>query len=99
MLLWLLLVLPLLGAGLVAISPKESAKVIALGTTLLAVLVNIVALFEFDFAAAGSYQFASSADWVPALGITLSLGVDSVALLLISLTSLLGPICVLASFS
>ena len=99
MLLWLLLVLPLLGAGLVAISPKESAKVIALGTTLLAVLVNIVALFEFDFAAAGSYQFASSTDWVPALGITLSLGVDSVALLLISLTSLLGPICVLASFS
>ncbi|MEM1328953.1 MAG: NADH-quinone oxidoreductase subunit M [Planctomycetota bacterium] len=99
MLLWLLMLLPLAGAALVAISPKESAKLVALGTTLVAVAVNLVALFEFDFADAGAYQMASSVDWIEPLGITLSLGVDSVSLMLISLTSLLGPICVLSSFS
>ena len=44
-------------------------------------------------------QFVESKPWVPSLGITYKLGVDGVSVLFLFLTSLLGWICVLASWT
>ena len=42
-------------------------------------------------------QFPAKFDWIPSLGLSFSVGADSVALSLILLTVLLGPICVISS--
>lgn len=99
MILYLLLLAPLLFAALVAMRPAEHARSIALVGTLAAGVVALFAMLQFDYTHADVMQLKASADWIPSLGVTLSVGVDSVSLLLIALTALLGPICVLASWS
>ncbi len=98
-LLAILILLPLASAGLVAIRPSEQAKGIALFGTILALIGACVALVQFDWSQADVYQGAGRMDWIPDIGLSLSVGVDSVALMLIALTALLGPICVAASFT
>ncbi|MEL7473794.1 MAG: proton-conducting transporter membrane subunit, partial [Planctomycetota bacterium] len=95
----LLLAIPLIFAVLVALRPASHAKVIAtvgaLGQTVVA--LPLLTWFEWDKAA--EVQGAGSFMWMPELGLQVSVGVDSVSVLLIALTALLGPICVVASYS
>ena len=99
MLIVLLILLPLICAGLIVINPKGQAKYIATGATLVSVVIAAIALIQFDFAQSAVDQMVVNAPWVPALGLEASLAVDSVSLLLIALTVLLGPICVIGSFT
>ena len=109
--LFALVLIPLAFAFAVGFMPAARAKEIALLGTLaaLAATLGVFKLYEWDNTA--QIQFPSSLQWLPSLGastrtdgaalrgVTLSVGVDSVAMLLIGLTALLGPICVLASFT
>jgi NADH-quinone oxidoreductase subunit M len=45
-----------------------------------------------------NFQFTEFARWIPALGIHYSLGIDGISLLLVLLTTLIMPLCVLASW-
>ena len=45
-----------------------------------------------------AFQFAWSFDWVPRLHIRYAVGVDGISLLLVLLTTLVMPLCVLASW-
>ncbi|MEM8758384.1 MAG: NADH-quinone oxidoreductase subunit M [Planctomycetota bacterium] len=99
MLLLLLIIVPLICAGLIAFNPREQAKYIATGATLVCVALGAAALLQFDFARTATGQLPVNVSWVPAFGLELSLAVDSVSLLLILLTVLLGPICVIGSFT
>lgn len=100
---WLLpalVLLPLLAAGVVAVAPSSRARSVALVGTVLPLVLVLYAcsVFQWDFGA--GMQFATNpVAWFGDLGIRLSMGVDSVALVLIALTALLGPICVVASTS
>lgn len=76
---------------------EDNAYRIALGTTIALCVPAIALLVNFDFAHAGLTQFEHSIAWVPGLGLEFSIGMDSVSLLLILLSVLLGPIVVLAS--
>lgn len=99
---WILVILiaiPALAALVVAFSPASLARTIAAGATLLAGAVGVWALAAFDWTQAAAFQGAGALSWLPALGIELSVGVDSVALLLVALTLLLGPVVVFGSFS
>jgi len=97
----LLMAIPLAGALVLAISPERQAKWIALAWTTLALGVGVFASFEFQWAgeAAKDFQFPAAWAWIESLGVTLSVGADSVSMLLILLTLLLGPISVTASFN
>ena len=95
----LMILLPLLAAAVVVYAPARRAKWVALTGTLMAGVACLLAFAAFDWTNAASMQFQASRPWLPTLGLELSVGVDSVALLLIALTVLLGPICVLASFT
>jgi NADH-quinone oxidoreductase subunit M len=53
--------------------------------------------FRFDPRAAG-FQFTETHRWVPSLGISYSVGLDGISLLLILLTALLTPVALLFSF-
>jgi NADH-quinone oxidoreductase subunit M len=44
------------------------------------------------------FQFTESADWIPWLGIKYAVGIDGISLLLILLTTLIMPLCVLCSW-
>jgi len=92
-----LMLIPLVFALGVAAAPAARARVLALFGTLAAFGATVTALALFDWKNAGITQFDASFNWIKSLGITFSVGVDSVALLLVALTALLGPLCVLAS--
>ncbi|MCA9277866.1 MAG: NADH-quinone oxidoreductase subunit M [Phycisphaeraceae bacterium] len=94
----LLVLLPLAFAMMVAMAPAARAKSIALWGMLIPAGLGLAALFMFSWVG-DSYQFESAIEWMPQLGLSLRMGVDSVAMLLIALTLLLGPICVVASYT
>lgn len=95
----LLILIPLAFAIMIALRPAQESKFLAVVGTLLAAAVGINALGRFDWSVAGAMQLEASWTWLPALGLRLSVGVDAVAMLLIALTLLLGPICVFCSFT
>src|SRR5215475_9233377 len=47
----------------------------------------------------GGFQFEEKADWIPSLGAHYHLGIDGISLLLIMLTTLMGFIAILCSWS
>jgi NADH-quinone oxidoreductase subunit M len=84
------------GAGAGAVAP---ARLIALVTSLIALLVTIAMALRFDVARAGDYQFAEKVHWVPALGVSYAVGVDGIALTMVVLSAVLVPICILAGWN
>lgn len=99
MILILLILVPLVFALLVAASPRPQAYGLSLLGSLISLALGLYAASTFAWAptASGEFQLAKSVQWLPALGLNLSVGVDAIAMLLILLTVLLGPICVVAS--
>ena len=99
--LMLLLLLPLVGAAAVAISPSKQAKSLAFFATCLPLGIFAWMCSRFDWAngAVDVAGFGGSFTWFEPLGLRFSLGLDTVSMLLVGLTVLLGPICVAASFT
>lgn len=100
--LFLLIVLPLLGAIVVAIIGRDEtgqdiAKKAAVGFALAELLVAVVMLVAFE-PDGEQLQFTTSVSWIKSLGVSFSLGADGIALLMIVLTALLVPIVMIASW-
>lgn len=94
------IVLPLLGALLLAVIPEDDTGAVrgaALVTSLVTFVVSLPLFWLYDPAQAG-YQLVSRADWLGPIGASLNIGVDGVSLLLILLTTFLTPIAILASW-
>jgi NADH-quinone oxidoreductase subunit M len=66
-------------------------------TTVIAVL-SLPLWFRFN-AGTASFQFREQHAWIPGLKIEYALGVDGISLLLVLLTTLIMPLCVLASWT
>lgn len=73
-----------------------------LRVTLVATLLNVglMALLwtGFDYNETGM-QFAERAEWMPTFGIQYAVGVDGISILMVLLTTLLPPLCVLSSWN
>lgn len=95
----LLILLPVAFAALVAASRPERARTIALGGTLAPVAWFLVVASGFSWTGSYGDQVGDTMDWMPSLGVSFNLGADVVSMLLAGLTVLLGPICVLASYT
>ncbi len=83
-------------AYLARIGP-EGLRWIALGTTLLDFLVSLPIYFLFE-TGTHAMQFSERYVWIKAFNIHYALGVDGISLLMVLLTTLLTPICVLCSW-
>jgi NADH-quinone oxidoreductase subunit M len=94
-----LIVVPLVVAGACALSAERQAKTTALIGALAQFALAIVAAAQFDWSRGAQFQLGYSIPWLSEMGITLSVGADSISMMLILLTALLGPICVLASYT
>jgi NADH-quinone oxidoreductase subunit M len=99
-LLTVLLVLPILGAVVVATLPNRETKLaqgIGLGVGVLELLASIP-LFTSFRVGDGGMQFVTDVPWIPEFGIRYHVGVDGFSLLLVLLTTLLTPICILGAW-
>jgi NADH-quinone oxidoreductase subunit M len=97
-LLSVLIFLPL--AGLLALPLLRSdrmAKVWALAVTLVVAALSLKLYAGFDVGTA-AYQFGEDHAWITPLNIRYTLGVDGISLLLVLLTTLLMPLCILCSW-
>jgi len=93
----LLIGLPIIGAVLLAFGTERDAYRLALTTMLLTLVPGLMMLLEFDFARGAEFQGVFHFPWIRELGLEISIGADSVAVLLIALTVVLGPVVVGAS--
>jgi NADH-quinone oxidoreductase subunit M len=95
--------LPLVGAlfCLIVNGPKEAVdrncRSVALVTTLATFLISLLLWIQFDPTKAG-FQFEEKVAWVPALNIGYHAGIDGISLFFVLLSTLLTPICILASW-
>ncbi len=93
-----LIFLPLAGSLLLLVLPNdEIAKYWTLAVTLVTAGISMILYRDFDLSTP-LYQFGESHPWIPTLNINYLLGVDGISLLLILMTTLLMPLCVLGSW-
>jgi NADH-quinone oxidoreductase subunit M len=92
--------IPLVGIVAIMLLPKareDQAKLVALAASLLAMVGAIVMAFGYD-TGGSRFQFTQDYTWIKAFGAHYAVGVDGIALALILMTTVLTPICVLASW-
>jgi NADH-quinone oxidoreductase subunit M len=95
--------LPLAGVVMILAVRGEEALVarnarwVALWTSLVTFAVSLVLWFGFDPGNPG-FQFEERAEWLPELGMSYHMGVDGISMPFVLLSTLLIPICVLASW-
>src|SRR5205085_9490844 len=61
--------------------------------------ISIPLWLWFDFDKADQFQFVQQFHWIRALGADYHVGIDGISLLLIMLTTLLGPLAILSSWN
>lgn len=95
--LYILLLLPLVGALLLAfVKQTKVAKQLALVISILTLALTVP--FILNFVPDASMQFVSSVPWLPNYGINFHIGVDGISLPLVILTNLLIFLIILSSF-
>lgn len=95
----LIVLIPLIGAGVVALMPRkleQEAGTVALWFSVLTWIVSLPRLLTFDRSTA-SYQFVVEYAW-PIVG-KIGLGVDGLSVLFVLLSTRLLPICILSAWS
>src|SRR5947209_6899496 len=93
-----LLLIPLIGALIVAAFPERFARGVSLLFNVIAFSVAIVVWRNFD-TSAGGLQFIERHAWIPTIGAEYFVGVDGLSLLLVLLTALVVPFALLAQRS
>src|SRR5208283_4748717 len=95
--------LPLVGCAVMMMvrgddeTVASNARWTALWTSLLVFILSLVLWVKFDPSDAG-FQFNEHVAWLPEYKVGYSMGVDGISVLFVLLSTLLTPICVLASW-
>ncbi len=98
-LLSVLIFLPLLGAfALLFIRNEEQCRRATLLITAVVALLSLKLIADFDQTTA-RFQFVEFYPWIKAFNINYIVGIDGISLLLLLLTTLIMPFCVLASWT
>jgi NADH-quinone oxidoreductase subunit M len=100
-LLTMILFSPVLIAGILIFLPREEEKLLrwaALVGSFIPLVFSLVLWLRFQPGQAG-FQFEQRLVWYQAINSSFHLGVDGISLTMVLLTTLLTPLCILASFS
>jgi NADH-quinone oxidoreductase subunit M len=95
--------LPLAGALWIFLLPGDTTSVarnarwVALHTSLITLVVSLFLWFGFDRSSA-DFQFVEQFAWMPDYGISYHMGVDGISMMFVLLSTILTPICILASW-
>jgi NADH-quinone oxidoreductase subunit M len=101
MTLTIIMLLPLVGAALIAFLPaaqERLVKQVALATTVIVAVVTIAKALNFNVDNT-DLQFRQSYSWISSFGINWALGVDGIALVLILMSVILAPIVILGGWN
>src|SRR5262245_24320056 len=93
---------PLVGMFVLLLIPKENKAFIRLWANLVVLagfLISLPLWFWFDFENADQMQFTVQVPWIQSLGAEFHVGIDGISLLLVMLTTLIGPLAVLSSWT
>ncbi len=94
----LVLFLPLVGVVTILLAKEELAKWIALAFSLVVVAASLPLWAMFDVSTP-AMQFVERHSWIASPPINYAVGVDGISLPLVLLTTFLGPLCVLVSWT
>jgi len=75
----------------------RNARYVALWTSLITFVVSLSLWIGFERGTA-DFQFVEKAEWIPGLDISYHMGVDGISVLFVLLSTLLTPLCVIASW-
>lgn len=94
---------PLVGAILLLFISRERANLhrrIGNIFGFLGLLVSLPLIWKFNSGpGAPQFQFVENADWIPSIGAHFTLGIDGLSFLMVMLTTVLGAIAILSSWS
>jgi NADH-quinone oxidoreductase subunit M len=100
----ILIFLPIVGAIVVLFLPRGRTDIVrwsAFGVAALDLVLSLILLLLYFQSVSSVFNtvspFLEKVDWIPALGISYTLNVDGISLLLVVLTTLLSMICIAAS--
>lgn len=98
-----LILIPLIGAILVLLIPKEKpgiVRIIGLGISFVAFAVSMYVLHIFDYSINGykEFQMVHSFTWISDFNISYKVGIDGLSLILVLLTTFLTPLTLLATW-
>lgn len=87
------------GLALLALRSEQRAlaRTVALIASLASLALVVALWVQFDFAS-GALQFEARHAWIPSLAVDYRLGIDGLGLMLLSLTALVVPMSILASW-
>jgi len=100
-LLSLVICLPLAGALLLLTFPRHEhngARGFTIGLSLIECLLTFIVWQRFD-ATNPAMQLVEKAEWIPSMGISYSLGIDGLSILLVLLSAALMPLVILSTYS
>ena len=92
---------PLLGAILMLFIPRQAELAHKIAGNIFGVLGFLVSipLIRWWNPGAGRFSFEENVSWIPSIGARYHLGIDGISLLLVMLTTFLGMIAILSSWS
>lgn len=103
-LLSLITFVPLIGAAFIFVFARgtpevvaRNARYMALWTSLITFALSLFLWFGFERGTA-DFQFVEQIAWFPGLNISYHMGVDGISMMFVLLSTLLVPICILASW-
>jgi NADH-quinone oxidoreductase subunit M len=93
---------PLAGMFVLLFFNKENKSLIRLWANIVGFVgffISIPLWFWFDFNNGDLFQFVEKVPWIQTLGADFHVGIDGISLLLVLLTTLLGPLAILSSWT
>jgi NADH-quinone oxidoreductase subunit M len=93
-----LLAVPLIGMGIVIVSPTVWARRVALVVSLLEFVLSLGLWWAFD-PAQGDMQFVTRLAWLPDWGISYAVGLDGLSIFMVLLSTALMPLLVWGSWN
>lgn len=97
----ILIIVPLIGSFLLLFINKNNKKLIrltALWTSLMTFFLSVILWLSYDYFSP-KLQFITNVSWLESLNMSFCLGIDSISLLFIVLTTFIFPLCILSSWS
>lgn len=94
--------IPLVGAIVVLLLPRTREKLIkqvAFIFSIAALVLTILMALKFDPNSSAAFQFSEKYEWIKSLGISYSVGVDGIALVLVALATVLVPVVILSGWN
>ncbi len=93
--------LPIVGAALLALIPREREdmlKAVALLVTGATTVVGLSLLFGFDYADAGRLQYEVDSNWIEVINSRYHIGIDGISLPMLFLSMVITLLCVIYSW-